>query len=69
MNYSFGSKIKQLREQNGLSLNELAQELGIKKSRIGMWESNNSIPRIDILLKISSYFNVTIDYLLKEGGD
>lgn len=66
MNNTFGSKIKILREQNGLSLNEMAKELGIKKSRIGMWESNNSIPRIDVLLKICNYFNVTTDYLLKD---
>ncbi len=66
MNNTFGIKIKILREQKGLSLNEMAKELGIKKSRIGMWESNNSIPRIDVLLKICNYFNVTTDYLLKD---
>lgn len=66
MNNTFRIKIKILREQNGLSLNEMTKELGIKKSRIGMWKSNNSIPRIDVLLKICNYFTVTTDYLLKD---
>lgn len=32
-----------------------------------MWENNGTVPRVDILVKLANYFNVTTDYLL--GND
>ena len=32
-----------------------------------MWENNGSIPRMDTLIELASFFNVTTDYLL--GND
>lgn len=66
-NMVFSSRIKSLRMERGLSLDKLARELDINKSRVGMWESNGTVPRRDILIKLSNYFEVSIDYLL--GND
>lgn len=63
-NTVFASRIKKLRSDRNLSLDGLANELGINKSRIGMWETNGTVPRDDILIQLSKYFNVSIDYLL-----
>ena len=63
-NKIFANRIKKLRTDKKLSLDMLAKELGINKSRIGMWETNGTVPRDDILIKLSQYFNVSIDYLL-----
>ncbi len=63
-NKLFASRIKKLRTDKNLSLDGLASELGINKSRIGMWENNGTVPRDDILIKLSKYFDVSIDYLL-----
>lgn len=63
-NKSFANRIRKLRMDKNLSLERLATELGINKSRIGMWENNGTVPRDDILIKLSKYFNVSIDYLL-----
>ena len=63
-NTTFASRIKKLRTDKGLSLDGLANELKINKSRIGMWETNGTVPRDDILIKLSKYFDVSIDYLL-----
>ena len=70
-NNIFNIRIKQLRMNKNLSLDQFAKQLGLNKSRVGMWESNGTVPRDDILLKLSDFFEVSIDYLLgnekKEG--
>ncbi len=63
-NKTFANRIKKLRTDKNLSLDGLANELGINKSRIGMWETNGTVPRDDILIQLSKYFDVSIDYLL-----
>lgn len=63
-NITFAERIKKLRNDRNLSLDGLAKELEINKSRIGMWENNGTVPRDDILIQLSKYFNVSIDYLL-----
>lgn len=66
-NEYFKTRIKELREKNSLSMQDLADKIGVNKSRVGMWENNGSVPRMDALKKISEFFNVSIDYLL--GND
>ena len=48
-------------------MDKLASILGITKSRISMWENNGVVPRDEVLLQLSNYFNVSTDYLL--GND
>ena len=66
-NEIFASRIKKLRTDKKLTLDGLANELNINKSRIGMWENNGTVPRDDVLIELSKYFDVSIDYLL--GND
>lgn len=66
-NQIFSKRIKDLRESKRLSMDQLAKELGITKSRVNMWENNGTIPRGDVLIQLAQYFNVTTDYLL--GND
>lgn len=66
-NNFFKVRIKKLRTDNNLSMDALAEKLETKKSTISMWENNGVIPREEMLLKISKFFNVSIDYLL--GND
>ncbi|MBP5491442.1 MAG: helix-turn-helix transcriptional regulator [Clostridiales bacterium] len=66
-NKIFASRIKKLRNDKKLSLEGLANELGINKSRIGMWENNGTVPRDSVLIQLSKFFDVSIDYLL--GND
>lgn len=66
-NEYFAKRIKSLREQNGLSMEQLANQFNSTKSRVSMWENNGTVPRVDILVKLANYFNVTTDYLL--GND
>lgn len=59
----FGRIIKKLREEKGLSMQQLANELKTTKSSVNMWENGNAIPREQTLVKLSNYFGVSIDHL------
>ena len=66
-NQIFGTRVKDLREKAGLSMEQLATVLGISKSRVNMWENSGTIPRGDVLIQLAKYFKVSTDYLL--GND
>lgn len=61
----FSDTLKRLRENAGLSQEELANALGISKSTVGMYEQGKRMPNTNTVLKsIATYFGVTIDYLV-----
>lgn len=59
-------KIAILRKKNNYSQEDLANELGISRQSVSKWESGNSIPDLDKIIKMSSLFGVSTDYLLKD---
>lgn len=58
------NRIKELRANLGLTLEELAKELGVTKATISRWESGERGLKISQLQKLADYFNVSVDYLL-----
>lgn len=58
------SRIKQLRENRGLIQEILASELGITQQMLSKYERDVLCIKVDVLKKITEYFNVTTDYLL-----
>ncbi|MEE0509876.1 MAG: helix-turn-helix domain-containing protein [Peptococcaceae bacterium] len=60
-------KISNLRKKNGWSQEELAQQMGVSRQSVSKWESGQSIPDLDKILKLSALFDVSTDYLLKEN--
>ena len=65
-NNEFGKKLKELRQTKGLSQQKLGEELGFCNQTISFWESGSREPDLDTLLKISHYFDASIDELLGE---
>lgn len=61
----FGDIIKKLRTAHNYSQVQLAEKLGVSKQTVSNWENNNILPSIDMLIRISSFFSVTTDYLLE----
>ncbi len=57
-------RLKELRNSKGLSQSALADILGRTQQAIGKWEVGKAEPDAPTLLKLATYFNVTIDYLL-----
>ena len=63
---NFAEKLKELRKQNGISQEQLAEKIYVSRQAITKWESGNGIPDIENLLAISALFNESIDSLLSE---
>ena len=59
-----GARIAALRREAGLSQTELAQELGISASAIGMYEQSRREPSAQMLVQLAKKFGVSVDYLL-----
>lgn len=60
----FGTKIKELRKQNGLTQQQLASRIGVTKSVISFYELKERAPSPDTLVKLAQVFHVSTDYLL-----
>lgn len=62
----FRIKLKELRENKGLSQYAFAKEIGVGQSTVGSWENGARKPNIDTTKKIAKYFNVPVSVLLDE---
>lgn len=60
----FGSKLKELRLQAGLTQKQLAEQIGITKSVVSFYELRERTPSPDVLIKLATVFHVSTDYLL-----
>ncbi len=56
---SFGETVKKLREEQNLTLREVAEELQIDTSMLGKIEKNNRKPTKLLIEKFGKYFNVS----------
>ncbi|MDX2247843.1 MAG: LexA family transcriptional regulator [Bacteroidia bacterium] len=65
-NLIIGKNLKHLRKMKGLTQQELANHLEIRRSSIGAYEECRATPKYETLEKISDFFNVSIDLLVKE---
>ena len=63
----FSQRLTQLRESKELSKKQLAKILHVSDSCVSQYENASSMPGYDILLRISQFFGVSVDYLL--GND
>lgn len=59
----FPERLKGLREKMGLTQEQLATELGLKKSTISRYEKGKVRPSMKTLGKIADYFGVSTDFL------
>ncbi|MFZ2539267.1 MAG: helix-turn-helix transcriptional regulator [Oscillospiraceae bacterium] len=64
MNIEVANRLVQLRKQNNLSQEELAQKLDISADVVSMWERAESSPDTDNLISLSKLFGVSLDELL-----
>ena len=64
MSNKFSCNLKKLRAEKGLSQKQLAEALQTTLKTISHWETGYTEPSIDLILKISTYFDVSTDELL-----
>lgn len=59
-------KIIALRKKNGWSQEELAEKMEVSRQSVSKWESAQSVPDLEKILRLSRLFGVSTDYLLKD---
>lgn len=60
----FGDKLKELRTERNMTQEDLAKRLDIVKATVSGYETSQTYPSIEVLLKLCDIFDVTSDYLL-----
>ena len=66
MNMNIISKYLQfLRKRNNYTQDDLAKELGISRQAVSKWETGTTIPDLEVLLKISKLYDITINDILE----
>ena len=66
---ALGERLKESRVKKGYSQGDVAELLHISRQSISKWENGNSYPDLDNLVKLSNYYEVSIDELLKENQE
>ena len=60
-----GKNLKHLRKLKGMTQEEFANTLQIKRSLLGAYEEERAEPRIDVLEIVSDHFRISLDDLLR----
>jgi len=58
--------IKDARQNNNISQESLAEQLGVSRQTVSSWETGKSYPDVVSVIKMSDIFNISLDKMLKE---
>ena len=64
---TLGDKILELRTGRGMSQEDLAAALEVSRQSVSKWETNQSVPDLDKIIKLADLFGVSVDQLVREG--
>ncbi|NUJ17343.1 helix-turn-helix transcriptional regulator [Bacillus glycinifermentans] len=68
----FGDRLRRLREKKSpkkLPMIEVAEQLGLSRTAYAYYEYGKREPNFETLIKLSDYYGVSLDYLIKGVGD
>jgi len=63
MKYDVSNRLKDIREDNDLTQNDIAQLLKTTTQQISKWETGLQKMGIDKYIILAQYYNISIDYL------
>lgn len=63
---TLGEKLAELRKEKNITQEQMAEELGVTRQTISKWELDQSKPDLQYIRDLSEFFQVTLDYLIKE---
>jgi len=66
---TFGDRLADARLAQRMSVEELAQRLGVKASTLAKWENDQSEPRANRLSMLAGLLNVSLRWLLTGEGE
>ncbi|RLD49866.1 MAG: hypothetical protein DRI94_10215 [Bacteroidetes bacterium] len=61
-----GKNIRKIRMSKKLTQTEFAELFDLKRTAVGSYEEGRAEPKIDTLIKISDYFKLSLDSLLRK---
>ena len=64
MKKTYIERIKELREEEGISQARLAEVTGLSQSAIAAWEVGKNVINANAIITLAKHFGVTTDYLL-----
>ncbi len=56
--------LREIRRQKHLNQQKVAMDLNISRESLSYYENGKRSPDIDMLVRLSAYYNVSIDYLI-----
>ena len=59
-----GVRLREIREEVGLTQNQVEKDTGLLQKAVSSYERNKTIPPLGVLVKLSEYYHVTLDYLV-----
>ena len=63
-----GKKIKNAREEQGISQKDLGMSLGLSDKAISAYEASRTIPPLETLIRIAEELNKPLDYFIKDNS-
>jgi len=63
---TLAEKILKLRTARGLSQGDLAEALEVSRQSVSKWETGQSVPDLDKIIKLADMFGVSVDELVRE---
>ena len=60
----FAERLKELREEKGVSIQKLSKEVHIGAASLCRWENKQADVKGEQLISLARYFDVSVDYLL-----
>lgn len=64
---TLGEKICTLRTGKGLSQEDLAAKLEVSRQSVSKWETGQSVPDLEKIIRLADLFGVSVDELVREG--
>lgn len=64
-----GENIRNLRQQKGMTQDELAEQLHVVRQTVSKWEKNLSVPDVQSLQRLAEVLDTKVDILLGVGPD
>lgn len=65
----FSERLKELRNETGVSMKRLAEAIGVSDASVCKWENGIAEPKVTYLIKLSEFFNCSVDYLVGKCDD
>lgn len=65
MNIEIANRLVNLRKENGLSQEQLAEKIGVSRQAVSKWERSEASPDTDNIILLARLYNISLDELLR----